>query len=486
MQLPDEAITYQYQSLLPPAAEEWSLLAELRSKQFLSAARLKALAQQIMQVRSQVATERELQNPPPELRPLDSGFIDLPQKHLDNHRRKGEASDLGRILKIAGKVKELTDRVIILGIGGSYLSAKALYDGLVHSYHNELPAKTRMGVPRIYFEGNNVDNDSIQDLLELLENNCVDPDIRDERYGIIVVSKSGGTLETAVAYRIFRNEAVKYYGPSSELLKQVIIPVTGATGKLRDLCRANGYTDEDMLTIPDNVGGRYSVFTPAGLLPAAVMGLDVRALLLGAASMTRRFLEEPFERNPVLQYAAVNYLMSEEHGKPTRVLAVWSKKLEALGMWYDQLVSESLGKQGRGPTPLTVVHTRDLHSRGQQHQEGTRDKMFNNVVIKTPRTPPVNIAMGEHNEDELNQYNRKGYPDFMAAAYRGTTQAYLDTARPTADLVMPVLSEHTMGQLMQMLMLATVIEGRLMGVNPYGQPGVETYKRNMKQILKNG
>jgi len=486
MQLPDEAITYQYQSLLPPAAEEWSLLAELRSKQFLSATRLKALAQQIMQVRSQVATERELQNPPPELRPLDSGFIDLPQKHLDNHRRKGEASDLGRILKIAGKVKELTDRVIILGIGGSYLSAKALYDGLVHSYHNELPAKTRMGVPRIYFEGNNVDNDSIQDLLELLENNCVDPDIRDERYGIIVVSKSGGTLETAVAYRIFRNEAVKYYGPSSELLKQVIVPVTGATGKLRELCRANGYTDDDMLTIPDNVGGRYSVFTPAGLLPAAVMGLDVRALLLGAAAMTRRFLEEPFERNPVLQYAAVNYLMSEEHGKATRVLAVWSKKLEALGMWYDQLVSESLGKLGRGPTPLTVVHTRDLHSRGQQHQEGTRDKMFNNVIVKTPRTPPVNIAMGEHNEDELNQYNRKGYPDFMAAAYRGTTQAYLDTARPTADLVLPVLSEHTMGQLMQMLMLATVIEGRLMGVNPYGQPGVETYKRNMKQILKNG
>ncbi|MBL8794886.1 MAG: glucose-6-phosphate isomerase [Planctomycetia bacterium] len=486
MQLPDEAITYQYQSLLPPPAEEWNLLTEARAKQFLSATRLKALAQQIMQVRSQVATERELQNPPPELRPLDSGFIDLPQKHLDNHRRKGEASDLGKILKIAGKLKELTDRVIILGIGGSYLAAKALYDGLVHSYHNELPAKTRMGVPRIYFEGNNLDNDAIQDLLELIENSCVDPDIRDERYGIIVVSKSGGTLETSVAYRIFRNEAVKYYGPSSELLKQVIVPVTGATGKLRDLSKAHGYTEEDVLTIPDNVGGRYSVFTPAGLLPAAVMGLDVRALLLGASSMTRRFLEEPFERNPVLQFAAVNYLMTEEHGKSIRVLGVWSKKLEALGMWYDQLVSESLGKLGRGPTPLTVVQTRDLHSRGQQHQEGSRDKMFNNVVIKTPRTPPVNVAMGEHNEDELNQYNRKGYPDFMGAAYRGTTQAYLDTARPMADLVMPVLSEHTMGQLMQMLMLATVIEGRLMGVNPYGQPGVEAYKRNMKQILKNG
>src|SRR5262249_37268225 len=153
-------------------------------------------------------------------------------------------------------------------------------------------------------------------------------------------------------------------------------------------------------TIPDNVGGRYSVFTPVGLLPAAIMGLDVRALLLGAAAMTRRFLEEPFERNPVLQFAALNYLMSEEMGKPIRVLAVWSKKLEALGLWYDQLLAESLGKQNRGPTPLTVVQTRDLHSRGQQHQEGTRDKVINNLVVKTPRTPPVTIGMAEHNQDD--------------------------------------------------------------------------------------
>jgi len=431
-----------------------------------------------------VATERELQNPPPEMKPLDAGFIDLPQKHLDSHRRKGEASDLGRILKVAGRLKELVDRVIILGIGGSYLASKALFDALVHTYHNELPNKARMGVPRLYFEGNNVDNDALQDLLELLENSAVDPDMREERYGIVVVSKSGATLETAVAYRILRNEAVKFYGPSSDLLKQVIVPITGPTGKLRDLCRKHGYADDDLLTIPENVGGRFSVFTAAGLLPAAVMGLDVRALLLGAAAMTRRFLEEPFERNPVLQYAAVNYLMTEEFGKPIRVLASWTKRLESLGLWYDQLLAESLGKHGRGPTPLTVVQTRDLHSRGQQFQEGTRDKMINNLVVKAPKAPPVNIGMGEHNEDDLNQYNRKGYPDFMAAAFRGTTQAYLEAARPTADLVLPVLSEHSMGQLLQMLMLATVVEGRLMGINPYGQPGVEAYKRNMKQVLK--
>ena len=484
MQLPDEAITYQYQTLLAPASDDWTLLNEVRHRHFIPPAKLKALSQQIMQIRSQVATERELQNPPAEMKPLQAGFIDMPQKHLDNYRRKGDASELGRILKVAGRLKDLVDRVVFLGIGGSYLGPKALHDALVHTYHNELPAKSRMGVPRIYFEGNNLDNDSLQDLLELVENSCVDPEIRDERYGLVVISKSGDTLETAVAFRTLRNEVVKYYGPSSDLLKQVVIPITGTTGKLHDMCKALGYAEDDLLAIPENVGGRYSVFTAVGLLPAAVMGLDVRALLLGAASMTRRFLEEPFERNPVLQYAAVNYLLSEEFGKPVRVMALWSKKLESFGLWYDQLVAESLAKHGRGPTPMTSVLSRDLHSRGQQFQDGTRDKIINNVVIKTPRTPPVNIGMGEHNQDDLNWLNRKGYPDFMSAAYRATVEAYSEVARPTADLVLPVLSEHTMGQLMQMLMLATVVEGRLMGVNPYSQPGVDVYKRHMKTILK--
>jgi glucose-6-phosphate isomerase len=195
-------------------------------------------------------------------------------------------------------------------------------------------------------------------------------------------------------------------------------------------------------------------------------------------------VEEPFERNPVLQYAGVNYLMSEELHKPIRVLSVWSKKLETLGLWYDQLLSESLGKHGRGPTPLTVVQTRDLHSRGQQHQEGPRDRVINNVIVKQSRTVPIPVHMADRNEDDLNAYSRKGLPDLMNAALRGVNQAYLEAARPTADLVMPAISEHTMGQLMQMLMLATVVEGRLMGINPYGQPGVEAYKRKMKEILK--
>jgi glucose-6-phosphate isomerase len=484
MQLPDEAITYQYQSLLIPQVEEWTCAAELRNRHLLPPQLLKDLVPRLQQVRSQVAAERELRQVPPEMQPLDAGFIDLPQKTLEQDRRQKEAGPLGRVLAKANALREAADRVVVLGIGGSYMGPRALFEALRSAYHNELPSKDRAGQSRLYFEGNNADNDALQELLDLLQTTCVDPEVRDERWAVVVISKSGGTLETAAAYRAFRRDAAEYYGLHSERLKQLIVPITGSSGHLRDLFKAEGYADDDILTIPDNVGGRYSVFTPVGLLPAALLGLDVRAILLGAAAMTRRFLEEPFERNPVLQYAGINYLMNTYCNKPTRVLSIWSKKLEALGLWYDQLLSESLGKHGEGPTPLTAVQTRDLHSRGQQHQEGTRDKVINNLVVKGPRFPPIMIGMADRNEDQLNQFNRKGLPDVMDAALRGTNQAYYEAARPTADLIVPTLSEHTMGQLMQLLMLATVIEGRLMGVNPYGQPGVEAYKRNMKALLK--
>jgi glucose-6-phosphate isomerase len=173
-----------------------------------------------------------------------------------------------------------------------------------------------------------------------------------------------------------------------------------------------------------------------------------------------------------------------ERGKTTRVLSAWSKKLEAVGWWYDQLLSESLGKNGRGPTPLTTVSTRDLHSRGQQHQDGTRDKLINNLVVRSVKHPLVMVGMADRNEDDLNQISRKSMPDIQEAAFKGANDAYADAARPTADIVLPMISEHTIGQLLQMLMLATVVEGRLMGVNPYGQPGVEAYKRNMIANLK--
>ena len=226
MQLPDEAIEYNYQALTVPPAEEWTPVAELRAKSFLPPAQLRAFVPQLMQVRSQVAAERELQQIPPELQPLDAGFIDLPQKTLDSHRRKGEASDLGRVITTAARLRALVDRVVVLGIGGSYLGARALFESLCNSYHNEMSPESRLGVPRIYFEGNNVDNDAMQELLELLQNHCVDPELREERWGVIVVSKSGGTLEPAVALRVFRREAAEFYGSRSDRLRELFVPVT--------------------------------------------------------------------------------------------------------------------------------------------------------------------------------------------------------------------------------------------------------------------
>ncbi|MBM3980609.1 MAG: glucose-6-phosphate isomerase [Planctomycetes bacterium] len=483
MQLPDENIEYQFQRVLVPQAEAWTPLAELQAQHLLPVEELDKIKDRALKVRGQVVAERELQNPPANLRPLNPGFIDLPTKLLDGYKRKQDASELGRVLRLAQRLRDTVDRVVVLGIGGSYLASRAIFDALCHAHHNEMPAKLRMGKPRMYFEGNSIDNDPLQDLFELLENTCVDPDIVDERWGVVVVSKSGDTLETAAAYRAVRGEAAKFYGPKSEMLKKVVVPVTGAKSKLRDLARAEGIADDDIPTIPDDVGGRFSAFTAVGLLPAAVMGLDVRAMLLGASAMTRRFVEEPFDRNPVLQFAAVNHLMTER-GKTTRVMSAWSKKLEAVCWWYDQLLAESLGKNGRGPTPLTMVSTRDLHSRGQQHQDGTRDKLINNLVVKQIKHPPVVLGMADRNEDDLNQFSRKGQPDLLDAALKGTNEAYAEVARPTADITLPMISEHTIGQLFQMLMLATVVEGRLMGTNPYGQPGVQAYKANTLRHLK--
>ncbi|HWG42551.1 MAG TPA: glucose-6-phosphate isomerase [Gemmataceae bacterium] len=484
MELPDEAIAYNYQSLLAPVGEEWNAVAELRARHFVSPIRLKELVPRLMQCRSQVAAEREMRNVPPEMQPLDAAFLDLPQATLDNHRRKGDASDLGRVLSLATHLREQVDRVVFLAIGGPSLGARALFESLCSCYHNELPPETRLGVPRIYFEGDNADNDALQNLLDLLQITCVDPDQREERWAVVAIAKTGDALEPGAALRVFRREATEYYGLRSEWLTELFAAVTGGDSKLRKLFQAHGHDESSILTIPDNIGPDFAVFTAAGLLPAAIMGLDARALLLGAATMTKRFLEEPFERNPVLQFAGINYLMAEEYHKPLRVLAAWSKKLEAVGQWYDQLVAQSLGKQGRGPTPLTFVGTRDLHARGQHHQEGPRDRIINNLIVKNAKTVPILVQMADHNEDELNQYNRKGLPDILNATLRGTNQAYYDVARPTADLVLPTLSEHTMGQLLQMLMLATVVEGRLMGINPYGQPGVEAYKRHRREFLK--
>jgi glucose-6-phosphate isomerase len=326
----------------------------------------------------------------------------------------------------------------------------------------------------MYFEGNNVDNDAMLDLVRLLES-------RGDRWGIVVISKSGGTLETAAAFRILLRELRGTLGSDAKALSEFVVPVTGSSGKLFELAAALGC--RETFPVPDGVGGRFSVLSAVGLLPAALLGLDIEKLLKGAAEVNEHFRKAAPEDSVVLRFVGVCHLM-EEAGRDVRILSTWGKRLEAFGLWYDQLLAESLGKQERGALPLTIVNTRDLHSRGQQHQEGNRDKLITNVIVERPQGDPLPIGHSELNQDGLNELAGKTLPDVMAAAIAGTNQAYRDDNRPTADLRVPRLDEYTLGQLFQFMMLATVVEGRLIGINPYGQPGVEAYKRNMNTILR--
>ncbi|QDT82707.1 glucose-6-phosphate isomerase [Gimesia chilikensis] len=420
---------------------------------------------------------------PADKQPLDAGFQNLPQQLLDEYESQGSESLLGRIEAKAQELREQSDRFVVLGIGGSYMGMRALFEALCHPLHNELTRDQRGGVPRLYFEGNNVDNDSITALQELLKTSCLDRKDVLQRWSMTVISKSGGTLETALGFRLFRESLEAYYGADSEESRSLVVPITGLEGKLRNFSNHKGYPE--VFPIPDNVGGRFSVFTSVGLFPAAVLGIDLKALLQGAADMTRLFNSQPMGDNPVLDYTATCHLFEREKNVSMRILSTWGKRLEALGLWYDQLLAESLGKEEKGATPLTVVNTRDLHSRGQQHQEGVRDKLITNVIVERPDSAPISVPVvpEEENQDQLNKLKGKTVPDVLSAAIEGTNQAYADVHRPTADLILPNLDAYTVGQTLQMLMLATVLEGRLININPYGQPGVEAYKKNMQEVL---
>lgn len=413
--------------------------------------------------------------------PLDSAFIRFPERLLAEYAKDKEGSLVGRIKSCANGLRSALDRVVVLGIGGSYMGARALLEALCHPYHNELPREDRQGTPRIYFEGNNLDNDAVSGLQGLLARQCRDKNDVNQRWGIVVISKSGGTLETAVAFRVLLDSLEAYYGADAAESRKYVVPITGETGKLRQLSNAKGYPVT--FPIPDGVGGRFSVLTAVGLLPAAILGIDIVQLLQGAADITNSFQQDAPGKNAVLDYTAVCHVLERDAKMNTRIMSTWGKRLEAFGFWYDQLLAESLGKHERGALPLTVVNTRDLHSRGQQHQEGVRDKIITNVIVDGISSAAVKVPKWSQDQDQLNRVQGKPYTELLTAAIQGTNQAYADVQRPTADLRVPQLDAYHVGALLQMFMLATVLEGRLMGINPYGQPGVEAYKKNMGKIL---
>jgi glucose-6-phosphate isomerase len=414
---------------------------------------------------------------PTEKQPLDAAFFSLPERLLEEYRRTRATSELGRLLKISRRLQESVDRVVVLGIGGSYMGARALMEACCQPYFNELSRGERGSHPRLYFEGNNVDNDAVNGLLHLLRSNRQAEQIENS-WAIIVISKSGGTTETAVAFRIFLEALRSSIG--DQRLGELVIPITGAGGRLEALAKQLGC--RDMLPVPDGVGGRFSILSSVGLLPAAVLGVNVIALLEGAIAMNEHFRTAPPGENVVLDYVNLCHL-AEQQGATIRVLSVWSKALEAVGLWYDQLLAESLGKNEVGALPLTTVNTRDLHSRAQQHQEGRRDKLFTNLIVDRWRTDQIPVGSSQHNDDQLNDLANRTLPEIMQAAIQGTNEALQSAGRPTTDIHLPIVDEYSLGQLFQMFMLATVVEGRLLVINPYGQPGVEAYKKNMNRLL---
>ncbi len=455
---------------------------------YLATGRLEGLKTSLERARDETLSDVELwqsgDSVPAEKDPLDAGFIQWPEELLADLKENGDNSLVARIEKCAARIRKTADSVVILGIGGSYMGMRAMYEAIKNPFHNELSRDEREGCPRIYFEGWNVDSDNQQALLDLLEKRAAsvtDTSAPEGRTAVVVISKSGGTLETAVAFRNFRALVERSFGTDAQ---QLIVPVTGDSGRLRDLANEAGF--EDIFSIPDGIGGRFSVLTPVGLLPAAIAGMDIRQLLQGAADMTVHFRSADCGSNAVLDYTAVCHAFETDHGLVTRILSTWGCKLEAVGLWYDQLLAESLGKHEKGALPLTIVNTRDLHSRGQQHQEGTRDKLITNLLPGAPTGAAVTVPKRDDDHDQLNKFAGYEVPRILQAAIDGTNKAYADDKRPTADIALPTVNEHTVGQIFQMLMLATVVEGRLVGTNPYGQPGVEAYKKNMNAILSAG
>jgi len=445
--------------------------------------RLDGLQQSLEAARDEALNDVDLwqsgQQIPPDRQPLDAGFIQWPEELLADLQASRGGSLVARLEDTGKRLQQLADSLVVLGIGGSYMGMRAMFEALRPACWNELSRSERGGAPRLYFDGWNVDSDRQQELLSLLDRRAAaSPDSAAGRTAVISISKSGGTLEPAVAFRACRDFVERRF-PGLE--RDLIVPVTGESGRLRSLSEAAGY--RDVFSIPDGIGGRFSVLTAVGLLPAVTAGLNIRALLQGAADMTDHFRRAPFAENVVLQFVAVCHAFEADHGLNCRVLSTWGSRLEAVGLWYDQLLSESLGKHERGATPLTVVNTRDLHSRGQQHQEGRRDKLITNLLPGPPTLAPLTVAAHRLDQDRLNQLAGTSLPRILDAAVAGTNQAYAECGRPTADLLLPGLNEHALGQLFQMLMLATVVEGRLVGTNPYGQPGVEAYKKNMQAHL---
>ncbi|MEE1314679.1 MAG: glucose-6-phosphate isomerase [Faecalimonas sp.] len=387
------------------------------------------------------------------------GWIDLPVNY--------DKEEFARIQKAAEKIKSDSEVLLVIGIGGSYLGARAAIEFLRHSFYNMVSKEVRK-TPEIYFVGNSISSTYMKHLIDV---------IGERDFSINMISKSGTTTEPAIAFRVFKELLEKKYG-KAEASKRIYATTDKARGSLKNLATEEGY---ESFVVPDDVGGRFSVLTAVGLLPIAVSGADIVQLMEGAASGRKMALEASFEENDALQYAAVRNILHRK-GKSVEVLANYEPSLHYVSEWWKQLYGESEGKDQKGIFPASVDLTTDLHSMGQFIQDGARI-MYETVLDVEKSTEEIVLKEEAVDLDGLNYLAGKTVDFVNKSAMNGTILAHTDGSVPNLMIHIPEQTEFYLGQLFYFFEFACGVSGYMLGVNPFDQPGVESYKKNMFALL---
>jgi len=387
------------------------------------------------------------------------GWIDLPVNY--------DKAEFDRIKAAARKIQSDSDVLIVIGIGGSYLGARAANEFLGNNFYNLLTKQERKA-PQIFYCGNNLSSSYLSDLIQVLG---------DKDFSINVISKSGTTTEPAVAFRIFKDIIEKKYG-KKEAAGRIYCTTDKARGALKTLATEEGY---ETFVVPDDIGGRYSVLTAVGLLPIAVSGADIDRLMEGAAAGRRRCLENDFDSNDALKYAALRNILLRK-GKGVEIFASYEPAVQYVGEWWKQLCGESEGKDGKGIYPASVTLTADLHSMGQFIQDGSRI-MFETVVEIDDTGAEIVISEEESDLDGLNYLAGRTLDFINKSAMNGTILAHTDGAAPNLKFTVPGRNAFSLGEFFYILEFAIGVSGYINGVNSFDQPGVESYKRNMFALL---
>ncbi|MCM3568170.1 glucose-6-phosphate isomerase [Neobacillus mesonae] len=387
------------------------------------------------------------------------GWINLPTDY--------DKEEFSRIQKAAEKIKSDSDVLLVIGIGGSYLGARAAVEMLHHSFYNALP-KEKRNTPQIIFTGNNISSTYMRDVMDLLEG---------KDFSINVISKSGTTTEPAIAFRIFRKLLEKKYG-AEEARKRIYATTDKAKGALKTLATEQGY---ESFVIPDDVGGRYSVLTAVGLLPIAASGADIVKMMEGAAAAQKEYSQSELQENQAYQYAVVRNALYNK-GKTIEMLINYEPGLQYFAEWWKQLFGESEGKDQKGIYPSSANFSTDLHSLGQYVQEGRRDLFETVIKVENPRRE-LSIEAEDNDLDGLNYLAGKTIDFVNNKAFEGTMLAHTDGGVPNLIVTVPEMDEYTFGYLVYFFEKACAMSGYLLGVNPFDQPGVEAYKVNMFALL---